>query len=461
MSQQDEKRTMRTFVTIWLGQVVSLVGSSLTSFALGVWTFERTGSATLFALILTFAVVPGIVAGPFAGALVDCWDRRRVMILSDSASAVGTLAVAALLWAGRLELWHIYAVAALGSVAGAFQKPAYLSSIGLLVPREHLARASGMVQFGMAAAQVVAPLLAGFMLAGVGMRGVVLADFATFLVALGALLAVRIPSPAPRPRKERQPLWREARVGWSYLAERRGLLWLLGLFAVLNLGLGVAQALLTPLVLGFASHEVLGVVASAVGGGMLAGSVAMSTWGGPKRRVQGILGATLLIGAGLVGAGLRPSAPLVAASLFALFFAVPVAIGCSQAVWQVKVPAAVQGRVFATRTMIASSSVPVAFLLAGRLTDAVFEPLLAPGGALAGSVGALIGTGHGRGAALLLVLAGALTIVVAVVAALVPEVRGIEEALPDAVEAAPVPPAARAVAAPPREPSLLRKASRS
>ena len=428
-------RGFRTFLVIWLGQLLSLVGSGLTGFALGVWVFRTTGSVTKFALIALATALPGIIFSPIAGALVDRWDRRKAMILSDIGAGVCTLSMALLLMADRLEVWHIYIAMGISSTFSAFQWPAYSAATTLLVPKEHLGRASGMVQIGEAAAQIISPVLAGVLLGTIGLQGVMLIDVATLGFALATLLVVRIPRPVVTAEGEagKGSLLREAAYGWTYIRVRPGLLGLLLFFATVNFAMSVVQVLFTPLVLSFTTEAVLGLILSIAGLGFLLGSLTMSAWGGPKRRIYGILGANLLVGSALYLAGFPPRAWILATAAFVCFTAMPITNGCSQAIWQVKTAPDVQGRVFATRRMIAWASLPVAYLAAGPLADHVFEPLMAEGGPLAGSVGKVIGVGAGRGIALLFIVLGVFMMLAVGVAYSYPRLRRVELELPDGV----------------------------
>jgi hypothetical protein len=429
---------LRVFILIWVGQLVSLIGSGLTSFALGVWTYERTGSVTKFALISLFMVLPGVVISPLAGALVDRWDRRWAMIFSDSGAGLCTLIIALLLLGDRLETWHIYLAVGCISIFNAFQWPAYIAATALLVPKRHFGRVGGMIETGRAAAQIVAPALAGVLVLTIHVQGVVLLDFATFLLALIMLLLVRFPRPEPLGAEEegiRGSLMREAGYGWSYIRARAGLMGLLLFFATSNFLLGIVGVLVTPLVLAFASAAALGTVLTVSGSGMLLGSFLMSIWGGPRRRIKGVLGFMFASGVCVMLAGLRPSVSLLALAGFCYFFSFPILNGCSQAIWQSKVAPGVQGRVFAIRRMIAWSTLPLAYLLAGPLADHIFEPLLAADdGRLAASAGRVIGVGPGRGIGLMFILMGFMTMLVAVCGYLYPRVRLVENELPDAIE---------------------------
>lgn len=413
--------------------MISLTGSGLTGFALGVWVYLRRGSVTEFALISLFTSLPGIVFSPIAGALVDRWDRRRAMILSDTGAGLCTLSVALLLLAGRLEVWHIYFVMAISSTFSAFQWPAYSAATTLLVPKEHFGRASGMVQISEAVAQIASPVLAGVLMGVIQVQGVILLDFATFLFAVFTLLMARIPRPEMTPEGEagQGSLLREAAYGWTYIRARPGLFGLLLFFAVSNFATGIVQVLFTPLVLSFTTASVLGLLLSIGGLGFLAGSLTMSIWGGPKRRVYGILGSSLLMGGVLFAAGFPPRAWILGAAAFLFFISLPITNSCSQAIWQSKTAPDVQGRVFAVRRMIAWASLPLAYLVAGPLADQVFEPLLAEGGLLASNVGQVIGVGVGRGIGLLYILLGLMILLATLIAYLHPRLRQVEIELPD------------------------------
>ena len=148
MTQQTAPRGMLTFSTIWFGQLISTIGSGLTAFALGVWVYQREQSVTLFALTLLAATLPNVLLSPIAGALADRWNRRTVMILSDVGAGLSTLSIALLFFSGQLQTWHVYVAVAANAAFNSLQWPAYSAATTMLVPKEHLGRAGGMVQIG-------------------------------------------------------------------------------------------------------------------------------------------------------------------------------------------------------------------------------------------------------------------------------------------------------------------------
>lgn len=422
----------KIFLIVWVGQLFSVVGSGLTSFALGVWVLRDTGSVTLFSLILLFSSLPAILFSPFAGVIVDRYNRRTVMIVSDSIAGLGTLTMFFLYLTGMMEIWHLYIILSISSVASSMQFPAYQAAIATLVKKESLGRASGLVQVAESISIIVAPLLAGFLLSAIDLQGIVLVDFATFLVAMLTLLFVKFPNVREEgEEKTKKSVWKEAAFGWRYIVERPGLKWLLVFFAVTNFLLGFFNILLQPYILSFSNETVLGMVLSCFGIGLLAGGILMGIWGGPKQKIKGLLGFGVLSGIALTFGGFRSDAILVAFSIALIGLFIPITNGCSQAVWQSKVALEVQGRVFALRRMIAMSLSPIAYVLAGPLIDYVFEPAMQENGILAGTLGILFGVGEGRGMGLLNSIVGIGWALMAVIIYMNPRVRNLETELPD------------------------------
>lgn len=414
---------------------MSLLGSTFSRFAFAVWVFQQTGSATQFSLIALCTTLPGLLLSPLAGAWVDRWDRRQVLLATGSLSALASAALGTVLWLAPLSLPMIWAYALIGSALGAFQVLALTAATTVLVPRQHLARAASLLGLVQAFAGVLGPLPAPWLLAHVGVRGVVWLDFATFVFAVGALLLVRIPRPptSAAGRAAQGSLWHQMAFGWRFIRERPGLLGLLNFFAVLNWVSSMTLVLVPPLVLSFARQGDLSTVQACSSLGLVLGSVVMTATGGPARKVHGILWFGLLQALALGMVGLRPSIPWIAVGLFLLLAGLPVINGCSQAIWQAKVPPDVQGRVFSVRRVLAQITQPLGQLTGGPLADFVFIPLLLPGGGLAGPLGPVFGVGPGRGIGLLFAAAAVVPAVASWLTWARPKVWKVEEDLPDAL----------------------------
>ncbi|MCY1072950.1 MFS transporter [Archangium lansingense] len=418
----------RTFVAICLGQAVSMVGSRASRLALGIWLFQRTGAVTDFALVAMCDALPVLLLLPFTGVVADRYDRRRVMLWADSAAALCTLAVAGLVLSGHFQSWHLYLAVIAGASASALQSPAWSAAISQLVPPAQLSRAVGLVQVSEGMTDILAPTLAGWLLAMGGMMAALVFDFATFLVGVSLLLLLRFPA-VPRVEAGGQPgsAWREAVRGWEYVASRRELVGLLVLASMVTMTLCSMEVLVPPMLLAHTSPAVMGMVMSVAGVGALCGSVAMSTWSGPRRKMDGVLGAGALMGLALIGAGLGGSVVVMAVAGWVAMFCMPVVWSCAHAVWQLRIPAELQGRAFGLRRMVGEATAVVVFFGAGPLVDRVLEPLLAPDGALAGSLGGVFGVGKGRGVGLLLFLLGLLLMTVMAVVRARPGLYRIED----------------------------------
>jgi len=433
---QPGSQNMRTFYIIWFGQLISLLGSGLTGFALGVYVYQETGSITSFAMSILAFTLPGVLFSPVAGALVDRFPRRWMMILSDLGAGLTTIAVLALILGAKLEIWHIYAANFVASLFGTFQWPAYSAATTMLVPQEQLGRASGMVQMADAISQLAAPAIAGALFLTWGIPNIMMIDIATFIVAVGTLLYVRIPEPLRTPEEaaSKPSIMASIRTGFSYIRQRPGLLQLLMYFASINLFFTMLQPLWTPLLLDLGTPAQAGLVGSIVGAGMLVGTFVMSAWGGPKRRVYGVLGTGVWMGAMLLFLLLPASMPLIAVTGFFSMLVLPIMNGSSQALWQSKTEPDLQGRVFSVRRMLAQFTAPIAILLSGPLVDRVFVPALLPGGALAGTLlGDLVGVGPGRGMALFFAVIGLLVLAVSLSAFTSPRLRNVQEEIPDVI----------------------------
>ena len=428
---------MSIFVVVWLGQLVSLLGSNLTNFALDVWVYQQTGSITQLSFLILFTTLPTVIISPLAGVLVDNWNRRWVMILSDSGAAFITLTLAALLVVtGKIPIWHIYLASALISSFSAFQWPAYSAATTLLVPKKHLGRASGMTQLAEPLGQLLSPVLGGLLLGIIQLSGMFVLDLSSFLFALTTLLLVRFPhhKVTPSHQTNKTSLLTQALDGFHYLRARSGLLALLLFFAAGNFLLGIHQILTYPLILSVASPAQLGTIMSVGGVGVLTGSLFMSTWGSGRQDYINIMFCFMLLnGFSLMVAGLYPSIFLFAVASFLFFLGLPFINSSALVIFQKKVAPDVQGRIFSLAGAIGGSCLPLAYLVAGPLADRIFEPLMAVNGPLAGTIGQLIGTGPGRGIGLMFIVLGTLTMLMTIIAYQYAPLRLVEDELPDII----------------------------
>ncbi len=419
------------FFLVIFGQLLSVLGSGLTGIALGVWVFAQTGAVGDFAAISSASLIPGILVLPIAGAIVDRYDRRMVMLFSDIMMAVPIAVLAVLMATGSLEVWHIYVTSAVGSVARSFHRPAFVASIAQIIPKQYLGHANGIVQLASSSSEMIAPLVGVALYSTIGMANIFILDFLSFVVAIATLAIVRFPNTLFRKREE--TFAKEVLMGWKFIIRRPGMMYMIAFFLIGNILFGLATVLIQPLVLSFGSAPDLAAVTTLGAVGAMAGGLLMSIWGGTKRMATGMVGFVILEGLFMIIAGLRPHVILTAAGVFGIWFSVTLVNTHWQSLIQTKVGLELQGRVLATNQMIAMSSMPVGYLMAGTLADSVFNAAMNPGGALADALGPIIGTGQGRGIGLLIICVGVLVMAWAIAGYNFKPLRYMEDDLEDAV----------------------------
>ncbi len=427
---------MLGFTLIWIGQVFSLLGTGMTSFALTIWAWETTGQATALSLVGFFNFLPLLLTTPIAGVIVDRLNRKRVMIMSDLAAGLPTVAVLLLYVSGNLRVWHLYITGAVMGIFQAFHFPAYSAATTMMISKEQYARASGMLATAEAAAGIFAPIGAAMLMGFTGIVGVFVSDILTFSVAISMLLLIHIPQPSltEAERKGVGSIWSESLYGFRYIFRRPSLLGLQLVLFFGNLLSSCGMVLFSPMVLSRTKNDTiaLGSVMSFGGIGGLAGGLALAIWGGPKRRVNGVLMGELLVS--LLGwflVGLGNSWHIWSLAAFLGFFFIQILNGANQAIWQSKVAPDVQGRVFASRRFIAQVSAPLGTLLGGPLADWFFEPAMMPGGSLVLIFGGLVGTGPGAGMSLMLIIIGILGVFISLAGYSFHTIRNAEDILPD------------------------------
>ncbi len=426
---------MPAFVIVWLGQIVSVLASSMSHFGLTIWMYQQTESATAMGLMQVAFITPFLILSPIAGVMVDRYNRKLMMMVSDLAAIIATGGVFILFAMGRLEFWHLYISAALNGIGNTFQWPAYSAAITTMVPKAQYGRANGLMSLMEAGPGVLAPMLAGALLPLIGLAGILTIDVLTFFFAIGALLFVFVPQPVRTTAGEegRGSLLHEAAYGFRYIFQRPSLLGLQLVFFFGNLFAGIGFAVLAPMVLArTASNSVVfGMVESAGAIGGVVGGVVMSAWGGLKRRVHGVLGGWILCALPFAFVGIGQGLPLWLPAMFLLSLFGPLVNTSNQAIWQAKVAPDVQGRVFSARRLIAWLTNPISPIIGGTLADFVLEPAMRSESGLASLFGWLVGTGPGAGMGLLIVMCSLLGVLVPVIAYFIPAIRNAETILPD------------------------------
>ncbi len=424
------------FTVVWIGQIVSVLASSMSQFALTLFMFDETGSALAMGTMQVFFITPFLLISPVAGVWVDRYDRKMMMMVSDIGAGIATLAILALQAMGILEFWHLYGASIIYGLAMAFQWPAYSAAISTMVPKEQLTRANSMMSLIEAGPQVIAPILAGALLPLITLTGILLLDIVTFLFAIGVLMVVHIPQPVRTEegvKSQSGGIWNEAAYGFKYIFARPSLLGLQMVFFFGNLFAGIGFTALAPMILTRSGGDSLafGTVQSAGAIAAVVGGVVMSAWGGFKQRSYGVLLGWIVSGIGMAIIGFEGGLVFWIIGIAITEGVVPLVNGSNQAIWQSKVAPDIQGRVFSARRLIAWLTNPISPLIGGALADFVLEPAAIAGTGLPHALSWLVGSGPGSGMRVLIVLCGFCATLVGVAGYFVSYIRNAESILPD------------------------------
>lgn len=441
MNETKRPTGFAAFLTIWLTQMISVLASGMTGFALTIWMYQQTESATAMGLMQVFYITPFLVMSPIAGVMVDRYSRKLMMMVSDLAAVLGTIFLLVMFAFDKMEFWHLYLVSALTGIGNTFQWPAYSAAISTMIPKEQLGRANGMMSLMEAGPGVLAPILAGALLPFINLEGILLFDLVTFLIAIGGLLFVFIPPPRKtlEGQEAKGSVWKEAAFGFKYIFARPSLLGLQLVFFMGNLFSGIGFVVLAPMILARTDQNsvVFGTVQSTFALGSILGGLLMSAWGGFKRRAHGVLLGWILSGLGMAIMGIgRNIYWWIPAAIF-VDLVQPLVNASNQAIWQSKVAPDLQGRVFSARRLIAWLTTPITPIIGGTLADLVLEPAMRAESGLISAFGWLAGTGPGAGMGLLMFACGLGAALVGVAGYLFPVIRDAESLLPDHDQLAP------------------------
>lgn len=394
------------FLVVWAGQLFSGLGTGMTAFSLGIYVFERTNSTVSFAGVILSLFLPSILLAPIGGILADRFDRRLMIIIGDTGSALAVLSLLGCLLSGLLSIWMIYVGVAIGSSFTALQGPAYKASVSDLLTETQFAKAGGLMQLAASTRHLISPVSAGFLLAISGLKTVLLIDAATFVLAVGAALC--IPGNVKiKQSTEKRHLLAEMKEGWESLIDIPKVIKVVLTLAVVTFFVGYIQTLFTPMLLSITDAKTLGTIQSVSALGMLLGSLLISVFG-LRRDVQFQL--SLGIGSGgvcLVAIGMSTNLILITVFFFLFFLCLPLINTSAELLIRTGISVQKQGRIWGFTSLLSQTGYIVAYLSAGFLSDRIFSPLLFDNGLLAESMGRVIGTGPGRGSALILMICGA------------------------------------------------------
>ncbi len=424
------------FTIVWVGQLVSVLASNMSGFALTIWAFQKTGSATVLGLVQLSFVLPFLLISPIAGAMVDRYNRKLMMMVSDLGAVLATTSLLILNAADLLQIWHMCAASVVYGLSASFQWPAYMAAISVMVPKEQYGRANGMMSLIDSGPAVFSPILAGLLLPIISLTGILAIDVITFFLAIGALLIVHVPQPEKTEEGQagKGSLLSEAAYGFKYIFARRSLISLLAVILCLNLVQGFSGALFAPMILLRTANNSasLGAVESAFAIGGVLGGLIVSAWGGFKKRIRGmLLGWAMYAVFGLILFGLGRSLYVWIPIAVMASISFPLTQSASNSIWQSKVAPDIQGRVFSARRLIAWLVDPIMPVIAGLTADYITEPAMQVQSGLSRSFGWLVGTGPGSGMSLQFIISGVAYLGIILLAWFLPAVRNVETLLPD------------------------------
>lgn len=410
----EPKKSFNKFILLWSGELISAIGSGLTSFGLGIYVFQRTGKVSAMALVTLLAFLPSLLLSAPAGILADRYDRRLLMIIGDSLSALGLIFILICMMENEAELWQICVGVTISSVFSSLLEPSYKATITDLLNEEEYTKASGLVSLASSAKYLISPILAGFLLSITSIESLLLIDIATFFVTVISIMAVR-KGLGSKERKLEAPLIVEFKEGRRAISCNQGVLTLVIMTSIVTFSIGFLQTLFTPLLLAFTSTSILGITETICASGMLVSSIFLGIISIKKGYVKMLTTSLFALGLFMMMFGLRENIGFICFSGFLIFSMLPFANTALDYLIRTNINNDVQGRAWGIIGVLSQLGYVVAYVTSGLLADYVFTPMLLSDGVLASTLGNLLGTGVGRGTGFLLMLAGFLLCITSLV----------------------------------------------
>ena len=408
-------KSFKKFLIIWFGEFVSSIGSGLTAFALAVYVFQMTGTATSVSLVILFSFLPSILLSPVAGVLADRFDRRLMMIIGDSLSALGLLLILLIMATGEIALWQICLGVTISSIFIALMEPSYKATITDLLTEEQFSKASGLVQLAASSKYLFSPIIAGFLLTVTNTDTILVIDISTFFVTVLTVMFVKRNLRVMKKEQEKQNFLKSLVEGWYAVKKNGFVMYLIMIISLVTFFIGFVQTLLTPMMLSLTEVKMLGIIQSISSIGLIISSLIIGIFVVSTKYTK-----QLVIGLGFAGyfismMGLTTNIYFIGGAIFLLFASLPFVNTSAEVLIRKTIENEKQGRAWGIIGIISQLGYVVAYGISGLLADNVFNPLLVEGGALASTIGRVIGTGQGRGIGLLFIVSGMMVVLLAII----------------------------------------------
>lgn len=431
------KKSFRNFLIIWIGQFVSMLGSGVSSFGLSLWVYSKTESAMTFAMTFLVQILPGIIFAPFAGSLADRKKRKSIIILTDFLDAILKIILVVLLLTDNMKVWMVYPFIFLSQTLGTFQNPAFNATIPLLVEKNDIPRANGLMQLIKAIQNMLAPVISGALFAFLGLSGLFIIDFITFFVALITILPQKIYQEIDIKKEENfaSTIIEDMKIAINVLREKHGFINLIAVFSILNFIANVAMVLIGPLVMSNFNTQIYGIVNSVSGVAMVIGGIISGIIPSKNHKVKSIFISLSICAIGMIVMGINYHWIVISIGFFLFMFPTPYANGTLGSLFQLKIETKMLGRIGALVDALMKIITPIAIILAGFLADKVFNPLLKVGGTLDNTIiSKIIGSGNGRGIGLMFVICGLTLLIICVYMLLNKDINKLEILNPDVID---------------------------
>lgn len=412
---QDKNKSFLSFIIIWIGQFLSSIGNGLTAFVLGIFIYQRTGSASSYSLIILAAFLPSLLLKPIGGAICDKFDRRLMMIIGDLGSALSLIFIVLMMYGGNTDLWIIFCGVISSSLFTALQNPAYKASVTDLITQDSFTKASGLMQLSESAKFILSPVIAGFLMNSMDIMNVLIIDILTYIIAVLSVLQVKRTLTVMKSDSDQLHFIKDLNNGFRYLFSQKSLLGLLLITSLITFFIGFLQALLGPMILVFADSETLGMITSISATGMIISSLLIGTLTMSDQKIPILSLSLFLAGIFYSLLGISTSTILIIFSGFLFFMALPFVNTSLDVLLRRNVSNDMQGRVWSIVSFISQFGMLIAFSSAGFIADRIFNPLFTTNGLLAGSsIGQIIGVGAGRGIGFMFLISGLFISIIAI-----------------------------------------------